>query len=281
VHLRNLSADDMKGRRFASKGSIVAQKYIISSLTKGKVNAFQQKFLHPFSHKTLFSQKNGHNIIGYVEGTKFPHQYIVLSAHYDHLGEKHGNVFNGADDNASGTAALLTFANNIARKPLQHSVLFLFTDGEEVNLLGAKAFIAQQNKLLPRIRLNINLDMIAGNKNTSQLHYIDRRLDNILSNGKLSEFAELSANQTIKVKRGFKQNNSHYKNKVRWYNASDHGEFNREHIPFIYFGVGVHNNYHSVNDDFDRVNLTFFIKACRSIFQYLYFLDRNITPLQE
>ena len=145
----------MAGRKFASVESSQAQNYIISSLADNNVQPFQEKFRHSFKHKSFLYQKEGHNIIGYVKGTSFPDQYIVLSAHYDHLGKKGSRVYNGADDNASGTAAVLSFAQAIGRMPLKYSVIFLFTDGEEVNLLGAKAFINQQKHLLPQIRLNI------------------------------------------------------------------------------------------------------------------------------
>lgn len=270
----------MSGRKFATAGSSQAQNYIISSLIGNNVNPFQDKFRHPFKHKLFLSQKEGNNIIGYVKGTTFPNQYIVISAHYDHLGKTGSRVFNGADDNASGTAAVLAYSQEISRNPLKHSIIFLFTDGEEVNLLGAKAFINQQQNLLPNIMLNINIDMIAGSNNTKKLHYIDNRLDNILDQHKIELLASLSNNSNIKIKRGFKRQQLRANNKASWINASDHASFNRKRIPFIYFGVGEHKNYHTTNDDFDNVNLTFFINASQSILQYVMFFDENIQSLE-
>lgn len=276
THLAVLSADNMAGRKFSSAESIIAQNYLISSLINSSVKPFQKRFLHPFKQSTLFSQKTGNNVIGYIKGTRFPNQYIILSAHYDHLGKKGAKVYNGADDNASGTAALLTFAEKITKAPLKHSVIFLFTDGEEVNLLGAKAFISQQNRLLPQIKLNINLDMIAGSKNTKQLHYIDNRLEKILSQDNIKHLQELPSSSLIKLKRGFKRDSYSGINRTNWTSASDHGPFNSKHIPFIYFGVGIHDNYHTTHDDFKNVNLEFYIQACQSIFEYLNFFDENI-----
>jgi Zn-dependent M28 family amino/carboxypeptidase len=270
----------MSGRKFATAGSSQAQNYIISSLIGNNVNPFQDKFRHPFKHKLFLSQKEGNNIIGYVKGTTFPNQYIVISAHYDHLGKTGSRVFNGADDNASGTAAVLAYSQEISRRPLKHSIIFLFTDGEEVNLLGAKAFINQQQNLLPNIMLNINIDMIAGSNSTKKLHYIDNRLDNILDQHKIELLASLSNNSNIKIKRGFKRQQLRANNKASWINASDHASFNRKRIPFIYFGVGEHKNYHTTNDDFDNVNLPFFINASQSILQYVMFFDENIQSLE-
>jgi Zn-dependent M28 family amino/carboxypeptidase len=269
----------MAGRKFGSVESTQAQNYIEASLIENNVYPFQEKFRHPFEHKIFFSKKEGVNIIGYVKGTRFPNQYIVLSAHYDHLGKKGSRVYNGADDNASGTAAVLAFSEAIAKMPLKHSIIFLFTDGEEVNLLGAKAFIEQQKQLLPKIMLNINIDMIAGSKNTKRLHYIDKRLDKILAKNEINLLAALSKSSKIKIKRGFKKSITRTNHSSNLINASDHASFNRKHIPFIYFGVGEHKNYHTVHDDFYNVNLPFFTQASQSIFQYLMFFDENIQSL--
>lgn len=275
-----LASDNMAGRKFATAQSITAQNYIISSLLKSNVQPFQNKFHHRFKHKSLFSTKEGSNIIGYVKGVSVPNQFIVLSAHYDHLGKKGAHIYNGADDNASGVAALLVFGEVIAKNPLRHSVIFLFTDAEEVNLLGAKAFIHQQKLMLAQIRLNINIDMIAGSKNTSTLHFIENRLEKILPKNKINPLTVLASNSTIKIKRGFKRKNYKSLNRVNWTNASDHGPFNRNKIPFIYFGVGEHKNYHTPRDDFEHVNLEFYQQACHLIFQYLNFFDENIIVLE-
>jgi len=269
----------MAGRKFGSSEITKAQNYIISSLINSNVQPFQDKFRHSFKHKTFTSQNEGNNIIGIVKGTKFPDQYIVLSAHYDHLGKKGAKIYNGADDNASGTAAVLAFGQAIAKKPLKYSVIFLFTDGEEINLLGAKAFISQQEKLLSQIRLNINIDMIAGSQNTRKLHYIENRLEKILPQQQLKDFSALLSGSAIKIKRGFKREFYKANRATNWNNASDHGSFNRKHIPFVFFGVGEHKNYHTTHDEFDNVNLPFFIQACQSIFNYLTFFDKNIHPL--
>ena len=276
THLRALSADTMYGRKFASAQSQLAQQYITTSLIASNVKGFQQKFLHQFEHNTLFSQKIGTNVIAWVEGTEYPDKYIVLSAHYDHLGMEGTKIYNGADDNASGTSALLAFGEVIAKKPLKHSIIFLFTDGEEVNILGAKAFIVQQAAIVPSILLNINLDMIAGNKHTKVLHYIDKQLETVLAEDKLKIFYQLTEQSSILIKRNFRKDLHRVYSRTRWNNASDHAAFYQQNIPFIYYGVGEHSNYHTTRDDFSHVNIPFFLDTCASIFHFLLFLDENI-----
>ncbi|MCW8833749.1 MAG: M28 family peptidase [Colwellia sp.] len=251
-----------------------AQNYIISELKKSHVNAFQNTFQHSFIYKRSFTSKQGNNIIGYIKGKEFPERYIVLSAHYDHLGKKHQKIYNGADDNASGVAALLYFATRISQSPLKHSVIFLFTDGEEVNLLGAKAFVNQQGSLLSNVKLNMNLDMIAGSEHTRRLRFIAKDLDELLNESSLERFTFLQSK--LKLKKGFRSQQARGADRRQWYEASDHSAFYHAGIPFIYFGVGTHKNYHTQNDTYDNVNLDFFIASCESIYQLLDFFDKYI-----
>ena len=78
--------------------------------------------------------------MGKITGTKYPDSYLVLSAHYDHLGIRRGNIYNGADDNASGTVALLALAQYFRENPPKHSIIFAFFDAEELGLKGADRF---------------------------------------------------------------------------------------------------------------------------------------------
>lgn len=266
----------MQGREFASVGNVKAQNYIIDTLSTSKVLPFQHKYRHAFKHERFFSDEIGHNIIGVVKGVTKPDHYLIISAHYDHLGRKGNQIYNGADDNASGVAAALSFAQAIAKNPLKHSVIFLFTDGEEIDLLGAKAFIKQQQALIPFIKLNINIDMIAGYKNTKTLHYIEKHLNKVLSESDLKLFTRLFNNAPVKIKKYFKRELQRVNSRVRWNNASDHAVFTQQNIPFIYYGVGEHKNYHTFDDNFDNVNILFFINASQSIYRSLAFLDDHI-----
>lgn len=278
-HLKNLSSDQFTGRKFASQGSVESQAYLVSALKALSIPAFNNQYHHNFKQSGLFQSKQGTNIIAYIQGTHQKDEYIVLTAHYDHLGTKRNKVYNGADDNASGTAALLLYAKLLKKSPLKYSVILLFTDGEEVDLLGAKAFIAQQSKILSKIKLNINLDMIAGSKKTKKLHFLKKDLSQILSTEKLEALTQLQnhfkTNSSVHLTPGFRRVKSvgSNVNRANWLMASDHGVFSKAGIPFIYFGVGTHKNYHSEFDNYANINQNFYLAAINIIFQQLVYID--------
>lgn len=281
-HLQNLSSDQFAGRKFSSQGSIQSQSYLVSVLKAMAIPAFNDRYRHSFEQSGFFQTKQGTNIIAYIPGTHHADEFIMLSAHYDHLGTKQNKIYNGADDNASGMAALLHYAKLLKQKPLKHSVILLFTDGEEVNLLGAKAFVAEQKKLLSKIKLNINLDMIAGSKRTKRLRFINKDLAQILSAQALVDFnhyqGHLKNTSNVHLTAGFRGMKSAGSslNRTNWRMASDHGVFSKAGIAFIYFGVGTHKNYHSEFDDYAHINQRFYLAAVDVIFQQLTYLDGAI-----
>ena len=279
IYLKTLSSDPFMGRKFNSQESNLTQNYIVSNLKKLSVPAFKNTYRHIFSDVGFFSTKQGANIIGFIEGKTKTDQYIVLSAHFDHLGNKGHKIFNGADDNASGTSALLAYAGMLVKDPLEHSVIILFTDGEEVNLLGAKAFISEQEEILDQIKLNINIDMIGGDNKTKVLNYITHDFDKLLTEKKHKSLNTCLKDQSIKIKKGFNKDRSRNRlaGKTNWRMASDHAVFYKKNIPFIYFGVGTNKNYHTNKDTYKNINTEFFTSATAAIYQQLRFLDKNIT----
>lgn len=275
-HIYYLSSDNLQGRKVGTHGSKLTQDYLVAQLLKEKIKPFGKGYLAPFSIDGVFNAIQGNNVIGLVPGTKYPDKYIVLSAHFDHLGGQGSRIYNGADDNASGTSALLHYAKLLKQSPLRYSVILLFTDGEEANLKGANAFVHQNSNLLTKIILNINIDMIAGNKKTKRLHYISRDLETLLNDEQVTAYLKQQQQAPVKIKKGFKQRGRTLYNKISWKTASDHGAFYQKKIPFIYFGVGTHCNYHKVSDIYDNINHQFFIKAVDAIYQQIIFLDRNL-----
>ncbi|WDE09496.1 M28 family peptidase [Thalassomonas haliotis] len=265
----------------ASQGNEKARVYIINALKGLEVAPLGQDYRHVFNDK---AGRDGANVIGYIPGTDFPQQYIVLSAHFDHIGKGARVIYNGADDNASGTAALLAIAEQVKQTPLRYSLILLFSDGEEVGLVGAHAFIRSYQALLADIKLNINLDMIAGDRGTKKLRFISKGVDSLLDKQGLKMWARLRDSARIQVKKGFKSGSSSIargssavNNRIRWRAASDHYVFYKAKIPFIYFGVGTHKNYHTGNDDFNGINREFYLAATASICRQIYLLDRLMT----
>jgi len=196
------------------------------------------------------------NIVGMIEGTDpvLKNEYIVIGAHYDHLGmggEGSGSrapdknlVHNGADDNASGTAGVIELAYKLAanRAQLKRSIVFVAFTGEEMGLLGSKEFVNKPLIDLKKVNGMINMDMI-GRLNTES---------NTISIGGTGTSTEAdSILKTLEAGRPYKISHS-----TDGYGPSDHASFYSENIPVFYFSTGAHDEYHTPTDDADRINYT-------------------------
>lgn len=271
-----LSSEVMKGRATGSTGSVQAQQYIINTLKRSDIKAYGDSYLQPFFVKG--KGRYGHNIVAKVEGKNPLLAPIVISAHYDHLGAKGpSTVYYGADDNASGVSVAMYLAKRLSESPITHPVIFLFSDGEELNLLGAKAFLKDNPELIDKIKLNINLDMLAGSKSLRYLYYVDKNINELLSPEELVAFKALQQSDEAKTLYGFTRPGGYYGNKrVNWHQASDHAAFARHNIPYIYYGVGTHENYHTVKDTYSMANLSLLVSNAKRIYLQLIYLDQAL-----
>ncbi len=249
--LRILSADDMQGRDTGSEGGAKAREYIVGRLEALGVQASPMGRLQPWEMqgRTREGTKtfNGTNIIGVIPGTRVADKYIVVTAHYDHVGVNNGEIYNGADDNASGVATMLELAKRLKASPPEHSVLIVALDGEERSLLGAKHFVEAPPVPLSSILMNLNFDMTARADSdgklwvtgTYQHPYFRPLLERIAPRGTVSL--------------AFGKDTPEDKGADNWVEASDHAAFHRAGLPFLYFGVNYHADYHRPTDDFDKV----------------------------
>lgn len=171
-HLTVVASDEMEGRETGSAGQKKAGNYLINqykslgiSFPKGAKDYYQKipaAFLSAKSRETL---PDSENIWAFIEGSEKPEEIIVISAHYDHIGLQNGQVYNGADDDGSGTVAILEIAEAFklaikeGYKP-KRSILFMHMTGEEHGLLGSDYY--SKNPLFPMTNTvtNINIDMI-------------------------------------------------------------------------------------------------------------------------
>lgn len=275
-HFKVLSSDTFQGRKVSTTGNKKAQQYLIDQLSTLSVQGFKGQYKHSFHYGSSTYPKSGNNIIAFIPGSNEANKYIVLTAHFDHLGTKGNRIFNGADDNASGTSALLAMAEQLVNQPLSHHIIVLFTDGEENGLKGSKAFIHDNQELLKNIKLNINMDMLAGSKRSKNLHFIARGLTKILTDNQLTMFYQNQQTRELSVVKGFKRERHSLNKRTHWLLASDHGSFHQAGIPFIYYGVGTHSNYHSPSDEYLNTNHQLLINSTNIIFQQLLFLDQAI-----
>ena len=163
--LRILSHDDMEGRDTGSPGGERARNYIVSRLEALGVEAPLTGRLQPWTalnrSRIGAASYDGVNVVGLIRGATRPDRYIVVTAHYDHMGTYEGRLYNGADDNASGVASMLELAARLKAEAPEHSVLLVALDGEERGLLCADQFVQRPPVPLESIALNVNLDMTA------------------------------------------------------------------------------------------------------------------------
>ncbi|NUM69933.1 MAG: M28 family peptidase [Ignavibacteriaceae bacterium] len=196
-------------------------------------------------------KKRTANVIAVVEGTDpvLKNEYVLVGAHYDHLG--YGGmgsgsrrpdtvaIHNGADDNASGSAAIAEIIEKIAEKPFKRSVIYMAFGAEEMGLLGSKYFTDNPVQELNKIKFMINLDMVG-------------RLgeDKVFTIGGIGTSPDLkSIVETLVPKYGFKPTLSQ-----EGYGPSDHASFYAKNIPVMFLFTGVHEDYHTPADDADKIN---------------------------
>ena len=255
-HIKTLSSDIFEGRRTGTKGGIKAQKYIVNQFHSLQVKPLKDKYEQPFNFFKNRKEYNGVNILGFVKGTEMPDKYIVISAHYDHEGVKQGKIYNGADDNASGISALFSIAEYLKNNPSKCSVIFAAFDAEELGIQGSKYYLNNPVVPLKNIKANINLDMISRSDSNTLfvvgIRYTDA-LKPLVLNFKSSNKLQLLSGHDGED--GLEN----------WTYSSDHVSFYKKGIPFLYFGVDDHKDYHEPTDDFENIQPEFYIEAVNTI----------------
>ena len=267
-HLEYLSSDELEGRNVESEGNQKARTFIISELASYGLKTDTSQF--EFGK----AKRKGVNIWTEINGFSSPNEVIVISAHYDHVGVKQDStataetdlIFNGADDNASGTAALLEIANYFSKNRPEHSIALLFVDAEEKGLQGAHNVVKNYRRI-KHVILNLNMDMISRSDssilNISGLSY---------SNSLMPLFKVREQTTSITLTYGHDGKDG----LQDWTKSSDHYPFFNAGIPFIYFGVEDHPDYHKVSDEFSKVNKSFYVQASSYILNTSVSLDKTI-----
>lgn len=254
ARLSALSADSMEGRLAGSAGGARARHWIIRELSAIGVAPLTAGYTQPVKVRSRGGAAGdtlGANIVARIPGSNSALPAIVLSAHYDHLGVRNGDVFNGADDDASGCIAILTLAERVKQQGLEHDLIVVFFDGEESGLMGAKAFVANPPVPLNRIAIDINLDMV-GRQDGGALW-----VSGVSHNPFLSDIVKRAV-ATSRVKILLGHDTKDLKPGEDWTNSSDHGAFHAKGIPFLYLGVEDHPDYHKAGDEANRIDPAFY-----------------------
>ncbi|SDM31209.1 Peptidase family M28 [Daejeonella rubra] len=269
--IETLSSDKYAGRKTGTDGNNAAAEYISGRFKETGLRSFQDKFRHPFSFKNRKSEPiNGTNLIGFVKGKT--DDVIVISAHYDHVGVNNSQIYNGADDNASGVSVLLGIAEYFKDHKPRNTLLFIAFDAEEMGLQGAYAFIKEPLPSRNSIILNVNMDMVSHN-DKSELYASGTYKTPVLK--EIIKGAD--ENTGINILFGHDIPGS---GKDDWTMQSDQGPFAKENIPFIYFGVEDHDDYHKPTDIFANINQDFFHSASIAILRSIIKLDKDLNKIK-
>jgi Zn-dependent M28 family amino/carboxypeptidase len=274
--LEVLSADDMEGRQAGTLGGAKARAYVIERFKASGIQPFGNSFEQPFTFSAgragQTTDRTGVNVIGRIDGSRTPRKYIVVTAHYDHLGTRNGEVFNGADDNASGTAALFAVAKYFSVNTPANSLIFAAFDAEESGLRGARAFVAAPPVDVASIVINLNMDMIGRDPN--DLLYVAGTRQQIFLKPMIERIAK---DAPVKLVMG----HDDPAEKENWTGASDHAAFCQAKIPCLYFGVEDFDQHHKATDDFATMTHGFYVRAVETMIRAVQEFDRSLDEVQK
>ncbi|CAD0000888.1 M28 family peptidase [Flavobacterium chungangense] len=272
-----IASDEMEGRETGSKGQKKAGLYMIEQykkngtpFPKGATDYYQHipaSYLNARRNENL---QDSENIWAYIEGSEKPDEVLVISAHYDHVGIQNGEIYNGADDDGSGTVALLEMAKAFAKAKKEghgpkRSVLFLHVTGEEHGLHGSRYYSEHPLFPIANTIADINIDMIGRRdvehaKTNNYVYVIGaNRLSSDLHNAVVSQNEKY-----IKIDLDFKFNDP--KDPNHFYERSDHYNFAKHGIPAVFFFNGVHEDYHGKDDIAEKIEYDALTKRTKLAF---------------
>jgi hypothetical protein len=276
-HLTVIASDKMEGRNTGTEGQKRAGKYMINhykknniSFPKGAKDYYQAIPAEYLNKKYNDGLKDSENIWAFIEGSEKPEEIVVVSAHYDHIGIEDGKVFNGADDDGSGTVALMEIAQafqqakNEGHGP-KRSILILHVTGEEHGLHGSRFY--SENPLFPLSNTvaDVNIDMIG---RRDEFHKESNDYVYLIGSDYLStdlyNVCEDVNKKFINTKLDYKFNDK--KDKNRFYYRSDHYNFAKNGIPSVFLFNGVHDDYHKETDEVDKIEFDALTKRTQLAF---------------
>ena len=268
------SSDYFQGRETGSIGQkravdFLKDFYIRSGIlsARGTNNYFQPMILNIRGKKV-----ETENVAAIIKGSQYPEEYIILTAHLDHIGiDKNGFINNGADDDGTGNVALLEIAEAFIKAKNEgvgpkRSLVFLHVTGEEKGLLGSKFYTENPLYPLKKTIANLNIDMIGRinpKRKTDDPNYIYLIGSDKLSK-ELHDISELVNEKYVQLELDYTYNDDNDPN--RFYFRSDHYNFAKKNIPVIFYFNGTHEDYHKPSDTADKINYSILEKRTKLIF---------------
>ncbi len=269
------ASDEFEGRNTGEPGQKKAVEYLKNYYIDQGIESAQEDSYFQIVPESFFKAGSGikasENVVAYIKGSTKPDEYVVISAHLDHVGVRNdGEIFNGADDDGSGTVGLLEIAeafNKAVEKGYrpQRSVVFLHVTGEEKGLVGSRYYA--ENPIFPMANTvaDLNIDMIG---RVDDAHKDNENYIYLIGSDKLStELDSISTavnNKYMNINLDYTYNDENDPN--RFYYRSDHYNFAKFGVPIIFYFNGVHADYHKVSDTPDKINYPMLAKRSQLVF---------------
>lgn len=269
-----LASDGFEGRKTGEKGQKIAAKYLVDFYQNiGIIGAYKDSSYLQVIPENYFrgrSKSNSENVIAIIKGSEKPNEYLVISAHYDHVGIEGKKIFNGADDDASGTSAVLEIAQAFQKavetgNGPKRSVIFLNVTGEEIGLFGSKFYTEFPLFPLKNTVANLNIDMVG---RVDKKHEENDDFVYLIGSDKIStelhELSEAVNKKFTNLTLDYTYNDENDPN--RFYYRSDHYNFAKNGIPIIFYFNGTHKDYHKHTDTADKIRYDLLEKRTKLIF---------------
>ena len=268
------ASDEFEGRDTGKKGQKLAVNFLREFYKKNKISAAKNtnNYFQEMKLVMINGEKfNTENVAAFIPGCEKPDEYIIITAHLDHVGIENGEIYNGADDDGSGTVAILEMAQafQIAftdGSGPKRSLLFLHLTAEEKGLLGSRYYVENPLYPLNNAVANLNIDMVGRldpkrpDKNENYIYLIGSdRLSQ-----ELHEVSEQANSKYVGLDLDYTFNAENDPNS--FYTRSDHYNFAKENIPVIFYFNGTHEDYHKPTDTADKINYELLSKRTRLIF---------------
>lgn len=284
-----IASDEMEGRDTGSPGQKKAGEYIVNyykslGVTYPKtLGSYYQKVPSSFMKKWGGGNlPDSENILAFIEGSQKPEEIIVISAHYDHVGMKNGVVYNGADDDGSGTVAVMQIAKAFqeakkAGKGPKRSILFLHVTGEEHGLFGSDYY--SQNPVFPLANTvaNLNIDMIGRDDPENRGKQYVYVIGSDMLSSELKVINEAANAKTVELDLNYKYDDP--KDPNRLYYRSDHYNFAKNNIPVAFYFDGIHEDYHKPSDKPEKIDYPLLQKRTQLVFTTAWDLANRDTRI--
>jgi len=246
----------------------------LSDIASGKSNKKLRESRIGWQNQTSTRNFTSENVLGYLEGTDKKDELVVVTAHFDHVGltgDPKDPVFNGADDDGSGTAAVMQLAEAFTKayqegtKP-RRSILFMTVTGEEEGLFGSAHYVANPVFPLSQTVVDLNIDMIG---RSDPQHSTDNKYVYVIGSDKLSTELHKLHEQINTTYSGLTLDYTYNdeKHPEQLYYRSDHWNFAKNSIPIIFYFDGIHEDYHKATDEVSKIDFDALTKRTRLIFR--------------